>query len=120
MKKLLFVISFMMMLSGELFAQPKATCQVSGIDEHVVATVTPRATALDSSGGNFVNVTVSISKKLEYDVSVAVEVYDGNDLVASEMCTISDGQTKTNDTIHSSELEAGKTYNIRIANASCY
>ena len=120
MKKLLFVISFMMMLSGELFAQPKATCQVSGLDEHVVATVTPRVTAQDGSDGDFVSVTVSISKELEYDVSVAVEVYDGNDLVASKMYTIIDGKTSTSGIITSSELEKGKTYNIRIANASCY
>lgn len=112
----------MMIFSGELFAQPKATCQVSGLDEHVVATVTPRATARDIQGSSdaAVPVTVSISKKLEYDVSVAVEVYDGNNLVASDMLTISDGRVSTSGNIYSSELEGGKSYNIRIAEASCY
>lgn len=120
MKKSLVLLFFALFALPSLTANAQqSSCNVNGLNG-VVATVTPLVKGEKPSGCNpRVKVTVSLSKAAPEETGVAVEIYDGKDLVASGMVYVPKGKTSKEQNIEGIYLETGKMYSARIANASC-
>lgn len=120
MKKLLLLL-VVAIISAVSASADDTTCRVYGTNN--VATLS-WATAVGSSdalrGGNhYVTAKVELTERAEKNISVVVNVSDGNRTIASGVVSIPYYNMYSSVTIEGPAIRAGETYYLSIAGVSC-